>query len=343
MKKQDLSKLHSCLLFWYEKNGRKNLPWRNLQSPLCDKKAQHIQKPYGVYISEIMLQQTQVKRVLENFYFPFLSKFPNLQSLAKADENELLKAWQGLGFYSRARNLKKSAVECMQNFNGNLPENIKDLQSLSGVGAYTAGAIACFGYNQAVSFVDGNIARILSRFFSLESPNSKELEIKAKLLLNTQDAFNHNQALLDLGALLCVPKNPKCGLCPLYEWCKGKFTPHLYYHKKKTQYERLELKLLFVEFNAKFGVQKSKEKLYNGLYNFPLLKNLQGFANTKFLGEFKHSYTKYRIIVKMYHYSSVQKLNNYEFKTLEELSAMPLSALSLKALDFLKSKTMNFL
>ncbi|MCX2682650.1 A/G-specific adenine glycosylase [Campylobacter sp. MIT 21-1685] len=338
MKKHHFHILHSNLLLWYEKNGRKNLPWRNLESPLCDKKIQNIQRAYGVYISEIMLQQTQVKRVLENFYFPFLSQFPHLESLAKANDNELLKAWQGLGFYTRARNLKKSALECMQNFNGNLPQDLKALQSLSGVGAYTAGAIACFGFNQAVSFFDSNIARVLSRLFGLENPNPKELQTRADSFLNTEDAFNHNQALLDLGALVCLPNNPKCGLCPLYETCKGKYSPALYYKKKKTLYQRRDLKLFFIEHNATFAVQKSTEKLYNGLYNFPCTNTTHNNKKAKFLGEFKHSYTKYKLYIKMYHYKTSQRLNEYEFKTIEELDTMPLSALSLKALKYLQKK-----
>ncbi|MDX5764147.1 hypothetical protein SIK57_19525, partial [Clostridioides difficile] len=158
-----------------------------------------------------MLQQTQVKSVLERFYFPFLQKFPTLESLANANEDELLKAWQGLGYYTRARNLKKAALECVDKFGAKLPKDVEDLKKLSGIGAYTAGAIACFGYDQKVSFVDGNIRRVLSRLFALENPSMKELEKRAKELLNLNHAFDHNQALLDIGALVCVGKNAKCG------------------------------------------------------------------------------------------------------------------------------------
>lgn len=233
MQKKELEKLQENLLLWYEKNGRKTLPWRNLQSQNCDESLKHIDRAYGVYISEIMLQQTQVKSVLERFYFPFLQKFPTLESLANANEDELLKAWQGLGYYTRARNLKKAALECVDKFEAKLPKEVEDLKKLSGIGAYTAGAIACFGYDQKVSFVDGNIRRVLSRLFALENPSMKELEKRAKELLNLNHAFDHNQALLDIGALVCVSKNAKCGICPLYDFCQGKFHTELYPRAKK--------------------------------------------------------------------------------------------------------------
>lgn len=335
MQKQDIKILQENLLLWYEKNGRKNLPWRNLESANCDERLKDISRAYGVYISEIMLQQTQVKSVLERFYFPFLQKFPTLQSLADCDEDELLKAWQGLGYYSRALNLKKAALECVDKFGGKLPKEVGDLKKLSGIGAYTAGAIACFGYDGKVSFVDGNISRVLSRLFALKNPSMSELEIKAKKLLNLNDAFNHNQALLDLGALICLPKSAKCGICPVYDFCKGKFEPQSYGKKKKVIYENLNLKLFLFEFNHKFGVQKSQNKLYKGMYNFPFFEEKSICKNMKFLGEFKHNCTKYKLNVKVYHQILKDEDKNYEFKSLEELESTALSALSLKALKLI--------
>ncbi|MBK1972469.1 A/G-specific adenine glycosylase [Campylobacter sp. TTU-622] len=339
MQKQTIKKLQENLLIWYEKNGRKELPWRNLQSSLCDKRLCHIERAYGVYISEIMLQQTQVKSVLEKFYFPFLEKFPNLTSLANANEEKLLKVWQGLGYYSRARNLKKAAMACMQKFNGSLPKNIKDLKSLSGIGSYTAGAIACFGYDEKVSFVDSNIKRVLCRLFALESPNMKELELKAEKILNLNNAFDHNQALLDIGALICLPKNPKCGICPIYEFCLGKFNTQLYPQTKKILYENLNLNLVLFEFQKKFSIQKSSKKLYKGLYNFPFFKddefNLN--ENMKPIAEFKHGYTKFKINVKVYHQILDKEDKSYEFKSFKELDNIPISILSLKALKKVKN------
>ncbi|EAK7944767.1 A/G-specific adenine glycosylase [Campylobacter jejuni] len=338
MQKKELEKLQENLLLWYEKNGRKTLPWRNLQSQNCDESLKHIDRAYGVYISEIMLQQTQVKSVLERFYFPFLQKFPTLESLANANEDELLKAWQGLGYYTRARNLKKAALECVDKFGAKLPKEVEDLKKLSGIGAYTAGAIACFGYDQKVFFVDGNIRRVLSRLFALENPSMKELEKRAKELLNLNHAFDHNQALLDIGALVCVGKNAKCGICPLYDFCQGKFHTELYPRAKKILYESLNLNLFLFEFNKKFAIQKSQDKLYKGMYNFPFFKEgeYKLSKDMGFVGEFKHNYTKYKLNIKVYHQILNNENKNYEFKTLKELESTALSALSLKALKLIK-------
>ncbi|TKX32958.1 A/G-specific adenine glycosylase [Campylobacter aviculae] len=338
MQKHNIKKLQENLLFWYEKNGRKSLPWRNLKSLKCDERLKDIDKAYGVYISEIMLQQTQVKSVLERFYFPFLAKFPNLFTLAEAKEEELLKAWQGLGYYSRVRNLKKAALECIEKFGGILPKEPEKLKKLSGIGAYTAGAIACFAYDQKVAFVDGNIRRVLSRLFALKNANMKELESKAYQILNLNDAFNHNQALLDIGALVCLPKNPKCGVCPFYDFCKAKFNPESYPENKKILYEKLNLFLVFIEYKNQIAIKKSQEKLYKGMYNFPLFKESEFklTKNMKYLGEFKHSYTKYKINVKVYHQILKIKTKDYEFKEFKELKHIPLSILSLKALNLIK-------
>ena len=389
-----LKAYHKALLSWYDKNGRKNLPWRTFGTPLCDERLRGIDAAYGVYISEIMLQQTQVNRVLENFYFPFLQKFPNLQSLANADESEILKAWQGLGYYSRARNLKLCAVSCVARFNGHLPENVSELTRLEGIGAYTAGAIACFGYKKAVGFIDGNIKRVFSRLFALANPTQSLLQSKANELLCEQNAFDYNQALIDLGALVCTPKLAKCALCPLDEWCVGKNAPQKYPQSKKVEYERLNLSLFVVHFGDKIALQKSRQNLYKGLYNLPQMQARQSFefshkqtrdfefsnelanacefngeqANArtfdgkgqkssekrlefgekelKFIGEFKHSYTKYRINARVYELEFDENLQDLkpikeclsgllsecEFLPLKALRTLPLSNLALKAI-----------
>ena len=357
----NLQAFHKALLKWYSANGRKNLPWRTFDTPLCDERLRHINAAYGVYISEIMLQQTQVNRVLEHFYFPFLQKFPNLTSLANADESELLKAWQGLGYYSRERNLKLCASECVAKFDGVLPSEVSELRKLKGIGTYTAGAIACFGYKKAVSFIDGNIKRVFSRLFALEKVAPKELETKASELLCKENAFDYNQALIDLGALVCVPKGTKCGICPLYEFCAGKFAPQKYPQSKKVEYEKLNLNLLVARFKGEIAVQKSTQKLYKGLYNLPqisdeLTKGCKIGAKTacKFIGEFKHAYTKYRLSVCVYECAFDKRAQNAcgaafeqnsanlaflkeclkscEFVSLHALRNLPLSNLAVKAL-----------
>ncbi|EAI4440867.1 A/G-specific adenine glycosylase [Campylobacter lari] len=342
-----MRKIHESILKWYNENGRKNLPWRILHKEYRKygseddlKKLKNIDNAYAVYISEIMLQQTQVKSVLQNYYFQFLAKFPSLEALSMASEDEVLKAWQGLGYYTRARNIHKCAKICVQEFNAKLPFDIKELQKLPGIGEYTAGAIACFGFLQAKAFVDANIKRVLSRFYSLQNPNSKLLTQKAKEFLNYDNAFDHNQALLDIGALICLPKNAKCKLCPIESFCSGKNEYEKFHVSKKTQYENIILNILIVQKNEQFLLIKSKEKLYFNMYNF-LEYNKE--KNAKFIGEFKHSYTKYKINAKVYFLKDDDfedlKAKAFSYKELEHIA---LSKLTLKAFELFKKSDYAF-
>ncbi|VDH01861.1 A/G-specific adenine glycosylase [Helicobacter pametensis] len=328
-----LQELHSSLLSWYFKNGRLDLPWRNLkgQVPVPHANVAHIERDYGVYISEMMLQQTQVSVVLERFYFPFLERFPSLSSLADSKEEEVLKLWQGLGYYSRARNLRKTALICKELYGGNLPPSREQLKKLSGIGEYSSGAIMCFGFGESVSFVDGNIARVISRLFALPQASGRLLEQIAHALLNRLDSFNHNQALLDLGATLCTPRNPNCLFCPLASFCLGKSSPLLYPTPKKREILPLKLNLGFFQKNGKISLCKSQSKLYHGLYNPISLENLE---DTKFLGSFSHHYTKYAIRADVYLCLS-QPSSEIEFFSLAEIASLPISNLCKKALKCL--------
>lgn len=326
---ESLNLVQIAILQWYQLNGRKELPWRNLEGENA---------PYGVYVSEIMLQQTQVSRVLKQFYIPFLDAFPTLESLSKASEVEVLYLWRGLGYYSRARNMLKTAQICKKF----LPSHTKNLMQLPGIGLYTAGAIACFGFGRAVSFVDGNIKRVLSRFFGIKTPSEKILQELAQSLLNIHNSFNHNQALLDIGALICLPISPKCVVCPLQEWCKGQNDPLSYTQKTKIVYENMILKLgaciLKEEKNIqKIGLVQSSSSLYKGLYNFPKIKEKnQSDHSFTFIGEFKHSYTRYRLRVLIYLVEDIASLEGeVEFFSLIELKNLPISSMTTKIFNLL--------
>lgn len=330
-----MNEFHQNLLEWYYQFGRANLPWRNLptQSSTPHPSLTHINRAYGVYISEIMLQQTQVSVVMERFYFPFLDRFPTLSSLANANEEDVLRAWQGLGYYTRARNLQKSAKTCLERFNGVLPSSTQDLKSLSGIGDYTAGAIACFGYGEAVSFVDGNIARILSRLFALPSPTPNFLKAKAQEILNLDNPFDHNQALLDIGATICTPKSPSCLFCPLQDFCLGKANPSIFPTPKKSSLTPLTLYLGFVKMEGKISLVKSTQKLYHGLYNPISLEEVR--EEYELLGKFSHHYTRYKIEALVYLCPTISTEEKLEFFTPQEISSLPLSNLCKKALKFL--------
>lgn len=339
------------LLSWYQLHGRHHLPWRNLTG---------IHAPYGVYVSEIMLQQTQVKRVLESYYSPFMAAFPTLGSLAYASEQSLLKLWQGLGYYTRVRNMHKSAQICLAQHKGYLPSTHKELLTLPGIGAYSAGAILCFGFLQATSFVDGNIARILSRAFALTHPTQKQLQALADILLDREQSFAYNQGLLDVGAGICTPKNTLCTACPFEKLCSGKEQPILYPTPKIRKLQPLELHLLFAldsqthtqiskQSDKKIPVEKnptyillarSQNALYRGLYNLPLLSHKPKSEEFKLLGSFKHHYTKYNIRAFVYqatagftgHFSLCEENMILESVRLDKLYSKPLSSLCTKAL-----------
>ena len=197
---------------WYIQHHRQ-LPWRETSDP------------YRIWISEIILQQTQVKQGLD-YYFKFIENFPDLKALATAAEQNVLKTWQGLGYYSRARNLHKAAQHIFYNLNGAFPATRIELQKLKGIGPYTAAAIASIAFNEPHAVVDGNVYRLLSRFFAIETPidttaGKKEFELLANKLLDKQNPGRFNQAMMEMGALICTPANPRCTGCPLSENCKS--------------------------------------------------------------------------------------------------------------------------
>ncbi|PAF52142.1 A/G-specific adenine glycosylase [Helicobacter sp. 13S00477-4] len=325
MKKEDLKVIHQSILQWYEIYGRKELPWRNLRGENA---------PYVVYVSEVMLQQTQVTTVLQRYYQPFLDVFPTLEALSLGNEEEILFLWRGLGYYSRAKNMLKTAKICGKS----LPSEPKELVKLPGIGEYTAGAIACFGFGKAVGFVDGNIKRVLSRFYALEKPSMKQLQQYSEKILNHQNSFDHNQALLDIGSTICVPLNPKCLICPLEIWCKGKNRPSFYIQKSKIVYENLAFKLGVSINSDKIGLIKSQVHLYKGLYNFPKIL-IEGILNFPFIGHIKHSYTHYRLDLEIYCVNGVDSLEEgVEFFSPDELKSLPMNAMTLKILALIEKK-----
>lgn len=200
------------LLTWYDENKR-DLPWRKDSDP------------YKVWVSEIMLQQTKVDTVIPYFY-RFMEKFPDVYALAEADEQEVLKAWEGLGYYSRAKNLQSAVKEVVATYDGKVPDNPEELESLKGVGPYTKGAILSIAYDQPEPAVDGNVLRVFSRIFQIEEDitkgkTKKEIETIVREVISREDPSSFNQAIMDLGATICTPKSPACLLCPVNEHCRA--------------------------------------------------------------------------------------------------------------------------
>ena len=255
------------LIKWYFKNKR-NLPWRETKSP------------YKIWISEIILQQTKVEQGLP-YYLKFIKKFPNVHDLAKADENIVLKLWQGLGYYSRARNLHYSAKYISNHLNGEFPKTYVGLIKLKGVGKYTASAIASFAFNEKKAVLDGNVFRVLSRYFGIEDPidttsGSKVFENIAFINLPKRNIDTYNQSVMEFGALQCKPVKPKCKSCPLNSKCfafnNNKILSLPLKSKKIIKKERFFNFLVIKTKKFIFLEKRIKNDIWKNMYQFPLFE-----------------------------------------------------------------------
>lgn len=256
------------LINWYLQNKR-DLPWRNTTNP------------YPIWLSEIMLQQTRVAQGMP-YFLSFTTAFPTVFDLANANEEQVLKLWQGLGYYSRARNLHKTAQYVAHELSGVFPDNYKDLLKLKGIGDYTAAAIASFSYNEAVPVVDGNVFRVLSRYFDIETDIAaasakKEFAALAFELMPKDNPALFNQAIMEFGALQCVPKSPNCGICVFNESCaalqKRKVNQLPVKSKKLKVRNRFFNYLVVVDELENTIIQKRSSKgIWHNLYEFPLIE-----------------------------------------------------------------------
>jgi A/G-specific adenine glycosylase len=277
-----------------------------------------------------MLQQTQVNRVMSEFYPKFLEKFPTLEKLALAPLDEVLATWSGLGYYSRARNIHKTANLSPKK----LPETMKELLSLPGIGKYTASAICSFGYNQSVSVVDTNISRVLKRYCGFIDVKVDIVHKSADELLNHENPRSHNLALMDLGSMVCTPTNPACENCPLENSCLGKNNPELYTTKKKVNYENMDLFYGVMIKNNQIALQKTNGSMYKEMLELPSIDPI----DENFITSFKHSYTKYRLDVQLYKIEEpkIDALDITEddivWIDMNSLDTLPISTLTKKAL-----------
>ncbi|CAA6815476.1 MAG: A/G-specific adenine glycosylase (EC [uncultured Sulfurovum sp.] len=314
MKKDKYHKIHQNILVWYAEFGRVTLPWRNTNNA------------YKIYLSEIMLQQTQVKTVIERFYFPFLEKFPTLKELANAPVDDVLKAWEGLGYYTRARNLHKTAVET----NGLLPNNAEALEKLSGIGKSTAHAVACFAFNEPLPILDANVKRILYRFFALTSCNDKELWELAYELYDKNNAYIYNQSMMDIGSSICTHKNPLCDVCPFVSLCRGKENPFLYPEKKKKKKKPVRKRTLMVYYQEnKYALVQNRERLLSGLWGFKQEEDFKMTRNSTEIGTFKQHYTHFTLDASVV---LVKNKHQEKYFTIDEIHDLALSGADRKAL-----------
>ena len=287
-------KTHQNIQEWYQTNGRHDLPWRNTTDA------------YKIWISEIMLQQTQVKTVLERFYFPFLEKFPTLKSLGDAHIDEVLKMWEGLGYYTRAKNLHKTAQSIRK-----LPSDVEALEKLFGIGKNTAHAIASFAFGQSVPIMEANVKRILCRVFKLTSPKPNELWEFAQELLDTKHSYEYNQALMDIGSMLCKPKEPKCKKCPLHNICQGQNSPTLYPTKIKRITPSKKENIVIYLYNDKLSLTQREGKFLHKLWGFEHQEVVP--CACEYVGEVKHAYTHFKLTCKIFVYFERKATKNDYF------------------------------
>ncbi|WP_430411448.1 A/G-specific adenine glycosylase [Kordia sp.] len=256
------------IIQWYFQNKR-DLPWRKTKDP------------YRIWLSEIMLQQTRVAQGLP-YYEKFTTAFPTVYDLAKAEESHVLKLWQGLGYYSRARNLHYTAKDIVNNYNGQFPTTYKELLKLKGVGDYTASAIASICFDEVAPVVDGNVYRVLARYFNIDTPiNSTEgIKLFKKLafeVVDHDDPANFNQAIMEFGAVQCKPQSPYCIICPIASSCAGLQNQRvgmLPVKLKKTKIKNRWFNYLVVISNQQQTLleERKGKGIWQGLYQFPLFE-----------------------------------------------------------------------
>jgi A/G-specific adenine glycosylase len=311
------------LIAWYLQHKR-DLPWRNTSDP------------YYIWLSEVIMQQTRVDQGLA-YYNRFVASFPTVTDLASAHTDEVLKLWQGLGYYSRARNLHGTAKFIVENHRGVFPSDFESILALKGVGDYTASAIASFAFNLPHAVVDGNVYRVLSRIFGIETPidstaAKKEFKALASELLSQSDPATHNQAIMEFGATCCKPLAPLCASCPFAEQCialrKGKVAVLPRKQKKTKSRDRYFNYLVLRSNNQTVIRQRPEGDIWTGLFDFPLIETENELAADELLkSKAWKEYSgrkKYHLVEAAGPYRHVlshQKINAY-FLVLEPLEAL---------------------
>jgi A/G-specific adenine glycosylase len=299
--------INGLIINWYKENKR-DLPWRNTHNP------------YLIWLSEIILQQTRVNQGM-SYYLKFVTNFPTVTDLANASEQNVLNNWQGLGYYSRARNLHKTAQIISTQFEGVFPTSYSEIIKLPGIGDYTASAISSFAFQEPQAVLDGNVFRVLSRIFNINTPidsteGKKEFRNLAQAFLDNNQPATHNQAMMEFGAMLCTPKNPSCDICPIRLHCQAyseKTILELPFKAKKTKVRNRKMIYLFAKSGNSFLIQKRIQKdIWQHLYQFPLLELdelVTDGLKLEFEKEFKSELMEFRFLEMTTHLLSHQKLN----------------------------------
>lgn len=333
------------IIDWYHKNKR-DLPWRDTSNP------------YFIWLSEIILQQTQVKQGMP-YYLKFIDHYPSVEKLANASEQEVLNDWQGLGYYSRARNLHAAAKQVMSEFNGVFPPSYKEILSLKGVGDYTASAISSFAFNEKQAVLDGNVFRVLSRYFDIDEDVSnarvqKEFKAIALELLPDNDVDSYNQGIMELGAIVCTKHQTKCNECPVKNACMARKNNTVSLRPvklKKIKQKKRYFNYICVDDGENTVMQKrTKKDIWQNMFEFPLIESKDGFEEISKVNEMagsygdelslenqieqKHQLSHQTIYARLFYYKSKKiKQEKVAWKDLDEI---PVSRLIDKMIGLIK-------
>lgn len=335
----DYPQIRRALLAWYRAH-RRDLPWRRSRDP------------YAIWISEIMLQQTRVEAVIP-YYKRFMSRFPGVSELARAREEDVLAAWSGLGYYRRARHLHAAAKEMRVRYEGKFPQDEEAIRNLPGVGPYTAGALLSIAFEKRAAILDGNVIRLLTRLFAIsgdpaESAIRRKLWALAEDILPKANARDFNQALMELPALVCTPRSPRCGECPLRSLCQahargeeGKFPQK----SPKATPRAVSVSYACVEKDEKFLLRRRDEDPLKGFWEFPRFGSEGLSARSRWLplGEAKHAIMDSRITARFFLAKASAKMRGITGKwfSAAQIESGPVTTLTKKGLNLYKSKKMS--
>lgn len=313
------------LLDWFKIHGRHDLPWQRNPSG------------YSVLVSEVMLQQTQVSTVIP-YYLRWMERFPTLDALAQAPEDDVMACWQGLGYYSRARNLQKAALYITEHHQGQFPRTLEGLLEIPSIGRYTAGAVMSFAYNEYGPIVDGNVKRLFCRLFAIEGEPSqthiqKQLWSLAETLTPTSDNRNFAQGLLDLGATLCTPKNPDCARCPFNADCQAlvqnKVSKLPTRKPKKTLPERHQTFMWIQNHNQILLEKRPKLGIWGALWCLPehtSSSETTHMQETQAIGTFRHTFSHFRLNASVVRSVQVKPSETQQWVSTQELNNVGLPA-----------------
>jgi A/G-specific adenine glycosylase len=347
--------MHALLLTWYDQYHR-NLPWRQTSDP------------YAIWVSEVMLQQTQVNTVIPYFH-RFMEKYPTIQDLAASDLQTVLKIWEGLGYYGRARNMHRTARIVLQEHHGRIPDTWKHIHALPGIGDYIAAAVLSIAFNSPYAVVDGNVKRVLARLFRLKTPvnqakHDNTFKKHADKLLFKHDPGKYNQAMMELGALVCTPYSPLCATCPIQSACKAYQSSTVDIFPRRVKAKKTPLYNIAIGVVLKNGkvliTQRRNDGLLGGLWEFPggkikeketsneacirELKEETGLDVLvhQHLTQVKHAYTHFKIIADVFiceYISGTIALNgpvDYQWITLKQINDYPFPKANHKFIHRLK-------